>query len=136
MGPWNTEDERARWQRVSADLDRFIEGRLVNSGFLKQLDRNKHRPHLAARYEDVWEIKCIEPEPQIRIFGCFASPDCFVAMDWEYRWIMDWFNQWLNMFRRRKAIWRQLFPTREPHRGQSIHDYVKQGIVIDDYDWD
>jgi len=129
IGPWKTDAEEARWNKLKADLDHFVGEGLVNEGYMKPL-----KP----RSDEVWEIKSRAPKPSLRVFGSFADCDVFVATSYERRSFLGAFMsfQWHRSTRRSRALWRQLFPTYDPFSGAIIHDYVSQNSINDYRHWD
>jgi hypothetical protein len=126
VGPWSNEKQEMRWAKLKADLDHFVEGGLINQGYMKPLRK---------RSDEIWEIRSREPSPSIRVFGRFASVDVFIATTWEERWFLELFDQWRRYKRRCGAQWRQLFSNYGPHRGATIHDYISQNAHHDYADW-
>jgi hypothetical protein len=122
-----TEMQEIRSNVLRVDLDLFVEGGLVNKGYLKPL---------IPRKDEVWEIQSRAPTPSIRVFGSFAAQDAFVATTFAERFLLGGFRsaRWRRAARRHLAIWRQLFPTYPPLTGANIHDYVSEN-AHDNYHW-
>lgn len=131
QGPWQEPDHEIRCARLRAYLDRFIEGHVVSVGrdpFKKKADAFLVR--LNEREDEVWEIRVRQPKPGIRVFGRFAERDCFVALTWLGREMLDDPHAWRNAREKCKAEWRRLFPTYDAHRGVDFDDYVSNFIVV------
>ena len=115
--------------QLRRDFDRFSIGQLITVGygrekscFLKPLDPED---------EQVWEIRSRDPKPSIRVFGRFACRDVFIATHKALRPNLgDDRIEWAREIRRCKAIWRQVFPTFDPHSGDSIGDYLSNVIEV------
>lgn len=125
LGPWKDADEEIRWSRLRADLDSFVEGRLIVVG------RNGYMKLLDPRREEVWEIRSRSPKPSLRLFGRFAARDVFVALTWSARAPLAGKGSlpWRDAIRACKAEWRKLFPTYQPLSGSDIHDYIADEVI-------
>ncbi len=119
--------EDARVGQLRARLNVFLnEGVVVvgkgrsKRGLMKKLER----------YDEVWEFIDKEPPPSLRLFGRFAARNIFIATHVrERRWLLGYNSfRWRREQRRCVAIWRQLFPTYQPHQGGTIHDYLSNAI--------
>ena len=133
VGPWWNKKQAARWGRIRNDLETFIQGGLVT------VPREGRRPrsHTMARLlrpssPEVWEIRCRQPEPSIRIFGRFAAQDQFIAFRW-------WRRSWLGPFEHRAwraasiqctTDWRNLLPTYRPLASEDYPNGYLTGAVI------
>jgi hypothetical protein len=87
---------------VEATLADFITSRTLDPEYIKLL-----WPH-----EDcVWEIRCMRPDPTVRVFGFFADRDAFVATNYELRPVLGKFEsgEWKFAKTRARYIWRRLF---------------------------
>ena len=126
VGPWSSEAQEIRWARLKADLDHFVEGGLINQGYMKPLRK---------RSDEIWEIRSREPAPSIRVFGRFADIDVFVATTWAERSFLELFDQWRRHKRRCNAQWQQLFLAYPPRTGVTIHDYISHNAHHDYTDW-
>jgi hypothetical protein len=126
-GPWESEQEEYRSGRLWADFDRYVEGRLIsvslNSPYQKP--RAAYMARLDPPRDDVIEVRSRDPKPGIRVFGCFADKDVYVAINWEHREKLGG-PQDKEFDREReicKARWRQLFPTYQSINGNQVHEY-------------
>jgi hypothetical protein len=84
--------------------------------------------------ERVFDFRVRKPHPGIRVFGCFAEKDVFVATNWERRDRLPVVTPPENDSEEWKlerhiclSRWRQLSPY-EPFEGKSVHDYISNGI--------
>lgn len=125
--PWPETWEGERHAEVRAYLDAFTEGRLIS---IAEEPYDKHRTAFLARVDpptdEVWDIRCIDPEPGMRVLGCFAETDIFVALIGNYRENLTDARDWRDEIELTKAEWRKLFPTYRPHSGANLHDYVSR----------
>ena len=124
-GPWENLELEIRWKHVRADLERFVGGGIIvvgSNGYMKPLDPAE---------DEIWEIRCIDPDPSVRIFGSFAEKDVFVSLGYRYRQDLEGkdSSEWAEAVRACKAYWRQLFLTYPPHSGSDLHDYISDPVV-------
>jgi hypothetical protein len=131
-GPWNSPEDELQWFEVRANLDNFVQGGLIGiardtfrakSALLGQLDPPK---------DEVWEVRCRDPKPGIRIFGRFAAQDLFVALRWEYRVNMKGrhANEWHWMIEGCQEDWRGLFSWHLPLSGNFPDDYISGDFYL------
>jgi len=116
-GPWENVEDEVRFSLLRADLEVFIEGRLIGPKYLFVLSPNDDR---------VWEIRSVEPNPSIRVLGRFAEKDVLVLTDWCLRSDLGGWNtrEWRDARERCKSSWNQLFNPHQPLGGSRIHDFV------------
>lgn len=95
-------EEAKRFAELTYDLGTFITNSVIYPVDLKLL-----RP----KEDGIWEIRSVEPEPQIRVFGMFADKDIFIGTHYVERDILgDWDSfEWKNEIKRAKRIWDSLF---------------------------
>jgi hypothetical protein len=119
--PKPTEWEIDRFARLAADLAVFVRAMNIVPQYL-------HR--LAPRRDRVWEIRSLEPEPQIRILGLFAAKNVFIATHYELRENLGVFDRpgWRIAKRRAAAEWRKLFPPYDARPETDIHQLVTGAI--------
>jgi len=110
-----------RCARLRADLELFVTGGFIDPGYLKRLQGGGA----------AWEIRSVRPRPSLRVFGCFAMMDVFVALNmWARRELGSTKS---SEFRREaetcKARWRKLFHPYEPHKGGSLRDCISDNVA-------
>jgi hypothetical protein len=133
-GPWGDREWEQRCGQLRADLDRFIEGRLITVGNLSTPYKGKtsYMKRLNRPHDEVWEIRSIDPHPGIRVFGRFADTDVFIALTWakrpDLRGPRD--REWRDSIEACKAEWRKLFPAYQPKSGADIRDYISTNVVL------
>lgn len=66
---------------VLAALDRWAEGRLVHGNGKRGLFLDRLDPPPP----EIWEIRVVEPRPQVRLFGRFAEPDTLILTKFHTR---------------------------------------------------
>ncbi len=123
-GPWSSKEETERWNSLWADLERFVEGRLIDPNYLIWL---------APRQDLLFEIRSVQPRPSLRVFCRFAEPDILIATNYAERtWLEGRGSpQWRIAINEAKAIWRQLFPSYDPCPGSSIRDFITENVADD-----
>jgi hypothetical protein len=123
-----------RMGQLHRDFDFFCQSRRITVGlgreatcFMKPLEPVE---------DEVWELRSRDPEPQVRVFGRFALPDCFVATHAAFRddlgdlsWSRWEGNNWPIEIQRCKSKWAVLLPSQIPFSGGSIHAYITRGAV-------
>jgi hypothetical protein len=130
--PWEESSEGFRLSRLRADLDAFTEGRLISIAATPF--KKPSSAYIARVYppeDEVWDIRSRDPKPAIRVLGCFAETDVFVALIWEYRKPLggSGSKEWRDFVERCKAAWRNLFPAYGPYKGDDLRDYVSANFV-------
>jgi hypothetical protein len=131
----DVEPERAwRYGKLAADFDLFVSNGLVtlskgrrNEGFLKLLDPSE---------DGVWTLRSQAPRPGLRVFGCFARQDVFIATNIGLRKQLGPFGspQFNAAIQCCKDEWRECFGDINPLQGKSGHDYIREnGLELSDF---
>src|SRR5260370_22021007 len=84
-GPWDNAEEERRLAYLRGDLDAFVTGRRISIA-LDPYDKDK-KAYLAKvdpAGADIWDLRSIDPSPGVRVLGCFAEKDLFVALVWSF----------------------------------------------------
>lgn len=130
-GPWWNTRQAVRWAYVRNDLAGFIRGDIVT---LAVPGKRPSSHTLMARLirpssPEVWEIRCLDPDPSLRLFGRFAARNKFVAFRVWRRWWLGPFGSraWRAASVQCTTDWRNLFPSYDPHTSE---DYPN-GYVSD-----
>jgi hypothetical protein len=137
-GPWRDKIDRQACGYLRREFDRFVEGGIVSVAldpFEKRFDA-----FLAILYppeERVFALRVRAPYPGIRVFGCFADTNIFVATNWERRDLLPNSeggsdpdtDEWKKERQICLARWRQVAQPYDPHEGNTIHDYINPGAV-------
>jgi len=137
-GPWESPDSEiteTQWEYrcgfVHRYFDRFLNGKKVtvaldprseaDNCFLKRLDPIE---------DEVWEIRCREPAPGIRVFGRFAETNIFVALHWRLRKEMgSWGDPaWDAAIWTCKQHWGTFFHDCKPKSG-NLNDYIARNAI-------
>jgi hypothetical protein len=119
-----TEDlDGIRRAGAQAVLESFVDG-----GFLTIAEDpfDKDRTAMMARVDPVnWEIfdfRCLDPEPGIRVLGSFCAIDEFVALTWDYREQFD--DRWPEQVQRCRDSWLDIFGAIPQHKGEQLDAYL------------
>lgn len=134
LGPWSDKEQEYRANRLRADLDAFIEGEMISANM--EDPYKKPKSTYIARVDpishDVWDIRSRDPNPGIRVLGCFSETDVFVALVWDFRENLGGpgAKEWRDFIERCRAEWRKLFPTYPPPQGEDIHDYISENVIL------
>jgi hypothetical protein len=83
---------------------------------------------LAQPPPEIWEIRVVEPRPQVRAFGRFAYADAIVVTRFHTRNMLGAKGSanWTSAMRECERSWSTLFPNDSPFTGTTIHDYVTE----------
>lgn len=115
-----TNEETRRFANLDADLAQFVTSPTLGPRYLFRL---------APVRDCVWEIRSVQPEPQIRVLGLFAAKDIFVATNFELRSVLGMDREaWRTAKRRAGAEWGRLFPGHDPRCETDIHQLVTGAI--------
>lgn len=132
-GPWADNSQERLANRLRADLEVFIEGRTIA---VRQKPSGKNDTAYMVRlypsYQEVWEIRSRDPKPGIRVFGCFAATDLFIALTWADRiQLGDWNSpEWNAAINLCKSEWRKLFYPYSPISGSDFNVYISTGLIL------
>jgi hypothetical protein len=130
IGPWPNKGEEFRSGRVHADLlaftyrDPVVLARNPRQGGASYMSR------LMPPDDEVWDVRCIDPKPGIRVLGRFADRNLFIGLTWEVRLSLKDFGsrEWKDAIIRCAREWRQLFPAYNPLMGDYFADYISEGV--------
>lgn len=135
LGPWGTKFEAGRWGIVRADLENFIFGELLTVPPEGEWEKTARLARLTSPPEEVWEIRCCDPKPGVRIFGRFATRNTFIALLWEYRETLGDRKDpaWFAIMKQCVLYWSRLFPHHDPvSQGDYPDAYLSDAIVSGD----
>lgn len=110
---------------VAASLRALMDG-IVSGDYvtLAQKPYEKDRDAVFARVypveREVWDIRSLAPWPGARVLGFFAEVDVFVGLTFAYRDEIDWDEE----RDRCSAMWRELFGSLPPHKGEKYDDFI------------
>lgn len=106
----NDADERLRFGALRADLEYFVTSERIDGKYLF---------HLYPAADSVWEIRSVRDDPSIRVLGCFATRDIFVATTYALRENLGGWQsrEWKAIKRRARAKWNAIFNPYPPQSG-------------------
>jgi len=128
---WSSRRLARRHQLLRADLDRFTEGELITVGVNP---RDKDATANLARVEpltaEVWDIRCCDPKPGIRVLGRFAEKDTFIAVCWDYRENLRRDKDWTAFVDRCLQEWPRLMNMQAAYRGPNLNAYLTNFLAV------
>ena len=131
-GPWETTEDEERAGALRADLEAFASGGLIGIARKPYRAKNALLAQLDPVSNEVWEIRSRSPSPGIRVFGRFSKTDVFIALEIESRDALGGPKDktWRDEIIRCKAHWTRLFPSYEPHSGDTVDDYISGNYFL------
>jgi len=116
---------------MRAFLDIWTSGALIsvaNNPYRK--GRSTFMARIDPAPDEVFDIRCIAPNPGMRVLGCFADRDLFVALTTAMREDLATDKDWRNEREACKAAWRRLFPGYRPFSGANLNEYISANILL------
>ena len=115
------EEMEERLGILQADLEVFADGQPIGPKYLFLL---------YPAHEGVWEIRSVRHDPSIRVLGCFAMKDVFIATNMELRENLGGWQsrEWKNVKRLARTRWGHMFHTYQPLLSTNVHDLVSGAI--------
>lgn len=117
-------DEAMRFGESRALLEHFASDKRVAIGW-KPLDKD-HTAELARIDPEghpnqyVFDFRSYDDASGIRVFGCFAKKDWFVAIRWDFREDVDW----ATAAQKCHDGWISIFGSPPPNLGRNSNDYL------------
>ena len=107
--------------QLKADLENFVISEQIRPSYLFRL---------YPRADAVWEIRSVEEDPSIRVFGLFVEKDVFLATNYALRSeLKEWESREWKQARRNSIVeWNGLMHQFQPMRGDDIHAFVSGAI--------
>ena len=106
-------------------MDDFVAGGYVT---VAQDPFDKDASSIMARVHpvesEIFDFRCLDPKPQIRILGRFAASDTFIALAWDFRDDIDWDE----IVSETEATWNELFPDTNPLKRDNINGYISYNV--------
>jgi hypothetical protein len=129
-GPWTAPDQEYRWGRARADLEVFVEDQRIVVPRDSRRARSAYMGQLQPPSDEVWDIRCRDPKPGIRILGRFAERDVFIALVWKERLQLRDFGsrEWRDAILECKTNWQHLFHAYQPMTGNYPHEYISDAV--------
>lgn len=123
--PWEDTRDGNRRAQARAVLDGFIAGDFIT---VSEDPFKKNSRCILARIApvqfEVWDFRCLDPNPGIRIFGHFAEKDTFVALHWDYRENLDEVGDFDEAAKICLALWENLFGQISPYTRGNLSGYL------------
>jgi hypothetical protein len=128
LGPWDNGVAARRCARVRADLDAIVRGDIVSVCLEPAEATNELFGLLYKPSNGIFDIRCRDPKPGIRILGGFAERDWFVALTFHPRSAPVAFTdrpplgeygsvEWANAIHDTQEEWESLFGVLQPLTG-------------------
>jgi len=137
VGPWVTQEWKLRCLGLRADLDRFLDGTLINAALPSKDKPYASKPNASMRLlhpwaNEIWEIRSTNDKPSIRVFGRFADVNLFIALTWSKRKDLKepTSRQWRDARVSCKTEWTKLLYPYSPLSGADLHDYISTDAVL------
>jgi hypothetical protein len=130
LGPWASADQEKRCARLRADLDAYVTNDVM-SICLEPFEAENERFGLLYKPSyGIFDIRCYDPRPNLRVLGGFAQQDWFVALTFhprskEVSWIKrpplgdGGSVEWANAIHETRDIWKELFGDHPPITGST-----------------
>jgi hypothetical protein len=117
-------------------LESFVDGCVITISqdpYLKDRDTllartDPGREHDNPITSEIWDFRCLDPNPGIRVLGCFSEKDVFIALTWDYRPNFD--VCWPEKVQQCKQEWLRLFGDTPPLKRRQLHEYVSDPFEI------
>jgi len=124
------DSKRPLAQPARADLENFILGATIVAALYRD-HKYCRMARLDRPADEVWEVRVLDSDPQLRIFGRFARRDVFVALigpdEHEY---VETDDDYEGVKTECQDEWRNLFGVRSPVRGKTIYDYISKPVRL------
>jgi len=134
-GPWNGNSTwERRWNRAVQQLDEFIDGLVRDPRITVRSASRKKSSCFGSRLDpdsdEIWEIRCRDPRPGLRIFGSFIAKDEFVALLALPHECLSTDDDWNRLITQYKGDWTRHF-TEPPFSGDYPHGYISNAVIFD-----
>lgn len=129
--PWAENWMGQRHSEFRGILDSFTRGdwlTVAEKPFDKHSDADLARVDPVA--DEIWDIRCIDPNARIRCFGAFGGKDFFIALTWQYREDLYRHDEWEQEINRCKSRWDHLFNPLTRFQGVSFDAYLSNFISV------
>jgi hypothetical protein len=110
--------------KMRATLDRFASnGRVSIVLFPKGKASSTFMARIQPVGNEVWDIRCTDLSPGIRVLGRFSRKDAFVALVWDFHENLRG-KTWGDLGGQCQQEWTRLFGSLAPHQGSKPNDYL------------
>lgn len=110
------------------DLQSVLNAFVFNRDMMQGLDMR----HLEPKDDEVWEFRSYIHNPRLRLFGSFALPSIFVAVDYRLRSELEprRGKKWNYAIKYTKNEIRDIFGEYLPYTGRSFSDYLRGATYV------
>lgn len=129
--PWAENWTGQRHSEFRGVLDAFTRGdwlAIAEKPFDKPSNTDLARVHPIA--DEIWDIRCMDPNARIRCFGAFGGKNLFIALTWQYRESLLPPGEWEEEINRCKEEWRRLFNPIHRFKGAALDEYLTNYIAV------
>ena len=116
---------------VHGDLDSFIGGDEILVSLVPHKARKAYMGLLKPPENGIWDIRCRDPKPGMRVMGGFAKKDSFIALSYFERKDKDTPSDWRIAIAECDRQWAALFKNNLPMIGVSPSDYLSNCACVD-----
>jgi hypothetical protein len=139
-GPWPDGPMGIRCGFLRADLENVVTGDFITVCWEPFKARNEQIGRLAPVTDEVWDLRCQNPAPGLRVFCRFAEKDVLVALTCSPRSIpVPWLHrlplldrlspEWRKAIVECRCLWKKLFSAHQPVSGTDINAYLSDAIL-------
>ena len=139
-GPWENTAMGNRCAFLRADLENIVSGDFITVCWDPFKARNEQIGRLDPTTDEVWDLRCQNPAPGLRVFCRFAEKDVLVALTCSPRSVsLPWLSrlpllhrlsrEWRTAIIECRREWIKLFPAHEPISGNDINAYLTDAIL-------
>lgn len=131
LGPWKNAEQEKRLAQLRGDLDAFVLGQRISvANHPYEKDKTAYIARVDPVHKEIWDIRSIDPKPGIRVLGCFAEVNVFVALVWDYRANLDGPGGplWGAFVQQAEHMWNRFSLGLSPHSGSAIGDYISDNF--------
>jgi len=117
-------------QAARVDLERFIQGKPIVAALYRD-HKNCRIARLDRPRDEVWEFRILDSDPQLRLFGRFASRDVFIALigPIEHEYVAT-NKDYKKAIAECKEDWGNLFGFYSPLVGVTVYDYISKPVCL------
>jgi hypothetical protein len=124
-----------RCAKIRADLERFVTGDEIKVCRVPFKADGAYLGLLDPTTSGIWDIRCVDPTPAVRLIGCFADKDVFVALipaarsvptDLLFRGPLHDKGSvhWDNVITECDTTWWTIFHHNDRVRSNDVHDLI------------
>lgn len=134
------ENRASRCAYLRADLEAFASGAVVTCRLTSKHSKNARLARLCPPSLGVFEMRCQQPKPGLRLFGGFPRTDAFLALTWAPRSVaVPWSKKeplvdekaWRAIVKETQRSWRSLFPDHFPAlQGDDINEIISRDVAF------